>query len=56
MTTNAEDTLIIHVVDDAIHDAPANEIQLSDRRRDTHEFDPLRTTKWVEKLFRIAIQ
>ena len=56
MATNAQDTLVVHVVNDAIHDAPPNEVQLCNRRRDAHEFDPLRATKWVEKLFRIAIQ
>jgi hypothetical protein len=56
VATNTQDTLLIHVVNDAIDDAPPNEIELSDRRRDAHEFDTLRTTKRIEKLFRIAIQ
>jgi hypothetical protein len=56
VATNADDTLLVHVIDDTVDDTPANEIQLSDRRRDAHKLDSLRTTKWVEKLFRIAIQ
>jgi hypothetical protein len=44
------------VVDDAVHNTPANEIQLGDSRRKPLKIDPLRTTKRVEKLFRIAIQ
>ena len=44
------------VVDDTVDDAPANEIQLCNRRRKSLKLDPFRTTKWIEKLFRIAIQ
>ena len=44
------------VVDDTVDDAPADEVQLSNRRRKPLKLDPLRTTKRVEKLFRIAIQ
>ena len=44
------------VVDDAIDDTPANKIQLSNRRRKPLKLNPLRTTKRIEKLFRIAIQ
>jgi hypothetical protein len=51
-----QDSFLGNVVDDAVDDAPANEIQLSNRRRKPLKLDPLRTTKWVEKLFRVAIQ
>ena len=44
------------VIDDAVDDAPADEIQLSYRRRKSLKLDPLSTTKRIEKLFRIAIQ
>jgi hypothetical protein len=44
------------IVNDTIDDAPANKIQLRDRRRKSLELDPLCTTKRIEKLFRIAIQ
>jgi hypothetical protein len=44
------------VIDDTIDDAPTDEIQLGNRRRKTLKLDPLRTTKRVKKLFRIAIQ
>jgi hypothetical protein len=56
VATNAKDTLLVHVIDDTVDDTPANEIQLCNRRRDAHEFDPFRTTKRIKKLFRIAIQ
>lgn len=44
------------VIDDTVDDTPADEIQLGDRRRKSLKLDPLRTTKRIEKLFRIAIQ
>jgi hypothetical protein len=44
------------VIDDTIDDAPSNEIQLRNCRRKPLKLDPLRTTKRIEKLFRIAIQ
>jgi hypothetical protein len=51
-----QDSFLSDVVDDAVDDAPANEIQLSNRRRKPMEIDPLRTTKRVKKLFRVAIK
>ena len=51
-----QNSFLSDVIDDTIDDTPANEIQLCNRRRKSMKFDPLRTTKWVEKLFRIAIQ
>lgn len=51
-----QDSFLSDVVDDTIDDTPANEIQLSNRRRKPLKLDPLRTTKRIEKLFRIAIQ
>jgi hypothetical protein len=56
MATNTQDSFLRDVVDNTVDDAPPNEIQLSNRRRDAHEFDSFRTTKWVKKLFRIAIK
>jgi hypothetical protein len=56
MATNTQDSFLSDIVDNAIHDAPPNEIQLSNRRRDAHEFDSFRATKRVKKLFRIAIK
>jgi hypothetical protein len=44
------------VVDDAVDDTPANEIELCNRRRKSLKLDPLSTTKRVKKLFRIAIK
>ena len=44
------------IVDDAIDDAPANEVELCNRRRKSLKLDSFRTTKRIEKLFRIAIQ
>jgi hypothetical protein len=49
-------SFLSNVVNDTIDDAPANEIQLCDCRRKPLKLNPLRTTKRVEKLFRIAIQ
>jgi hypothetical protein len=54
--TNAHDSFLSDVIDYAIDDAPANEIQLSNRRRKPLKLNSFRTTKRVEKLFRIAIQ
>jgi hypothetical protein len=51
-----QDSFLGDVVDDAVDDTPANEIELCNRRRKPLEIDPFRTTKRVEKLFRIAIQ
>jgi hypothetical protein len=51
-----QDSFLSDVIDYAIDDAPANEIQLSNRRRKPLKLNPLRTTKRIEKLFRIAIQ
>jgi hypothetical protein len=51
-----QDSFLSDVVDYTIHYAPANEIQLSDRRRKPLKLDPLRTTKRVKELFRIAIK
>jgi hypothetical protein len=56
VATNTQDSFLRDVVDNTVDDAPPNEIQLSNRRRDAHEFDSFRATKWVKKLFRIAIQ
>ena len=53
---NTQDSFLGDVVDDAVHDAPANEVQLCNGRGKTLKLDPLRTTKRIEKLFRIAIQ
>jgi hypothetical protein len=44
------------VVDDAVDYTPANEVELCNRRRKSLKLNPFRTTKRVEKLFRIAIQ
>jgi hypothetical protein len=51
-----QDSFLSDVVDYTIHDAPTNEIQLSDRRRKPLKLDPLSPTKRVKKLFRIAIK
>jgi hypothetical protein len=51
-----QDSFLSDVVDDTVDDAPANEIQLRDRRSKSMKLDPLRTAKRIEKLFRIAIQ
>ena len=51
-----QDSFLSNVVDDTVDNAPANEIQLCYRRRKPLKLNPLRTTKRVEKLFRIAIQ
>jgi hypothetical protein len=51
-----QDSFLSDVVDDAIDDTPTNEIELCNRRRKPLELDSFRTTKWVKKLFRIAIQ
>jgi hypothetical protein len=45
-----------HVLDDAIGDAPPNEIELGDRRCHAVKLDPLRTTKRIKELLRISIQ
>jgi hypothetical protein len=51
-----QDSFLSDVIDYAIDDAPANEIQLSNRRRKSLKLNPLCATKRVEKLFRIAIK
>jgi hypothetical protein len=51
-----QDSFLGDVVDDTVDNAPANEVQLRDCRRKSLKLDPFRTTKRVEKLFRIAIQ
>jgi hypothetical protein len=51
-----QDSFLSDVIDYAIDDAPANEIQLSNRRRKPLKFNSFRTTKRVKKLFRIAIK
>jgi hypothetical protein len=51
-----QDSFLGNVVDDTVDDTPANEIQLSNRRRKSLEVDPFSTTKRVKKLFRVAIQ
>jgi hypothetical protein len=51
-----QDSFLGNVVNDTVDDTPANEIQLCNRRRKSLKLDPLCTTKWIEKLFRVAIQ
>jgi len=51
-----ENTLLGDIVDDTIHDAPTNKVQLGDSCRQTHKLDPLSSTKWIKKLFGIAVQ
>jgi hypothetical protein len=53
---DTQHSFLSDVVDDAVDDAPANEIQLGNRRRKPLKLDPFRTTKRIEKLFRIAIE
>ena len=53
---DVQDSFLSNVIHNTIDDTPANEIQLCNRRRKSLKLDPLRTTKRVEKLFRIAIQ
>jgi hypothetical protein len=51
-----QDSFLGNVVNDTVDDTPANEIQLCNRRRKSLEIDPLCTTKWIEKLFRVAVK
>jgi hypothetical protein len=51
-----QDSFLSDIVDDAIDDTPANEIELCNRRRKSLKLDPLSTTKRIEKLFRIAVK
>ena len=53
---DVQDSFLSDVIDDTVDYTPANEIQLCNRRSKSLKLDPLRTTKRVEKLFRIAIQ
>jgi hypothetical protein len=46
-----QDSFLGDVVNDTVDDTPANEIELSNRRRKPLKLDPLCTTKRVEKLF-----
>jgi hypothetical protein len=51
-----QDSFLGDIVDDTIDDAPTDEIQLGDCCRQTHKLNPLSSTKWIKKLFGIAIQ
>jgi len=53
---DVQDSFLSDVIDDTVDYTPANEIQLCNRCSKSLKLDPLRTTKRVEKLFRIAIQ
>lgn len=44
------------IINDAIHDAPLDEVELCDGRHKTLEFDAGRATKGVEELLRVSIQ
>ena len=44
------------ICDDSIRDAPANEIELGNGGNQTLEFDALRSTERVEKLFTVPVK
>jgi hypothetical protein len=46
----------LKIRDDAICDTPPDEVELGDRRRQTLEIDPGRSTKRIEQLLAVAIQ
>jgi hypothetical protein len=48
--------LLLKILDDAVRDAPANEVELCDRRHETLELDAGRPAERVEELLRVSVQ
>ena len=45
----------LQVADDAVNDAPLDEVQLGDSRRQALEFDASRTTERIEELLGVPV-
>jgi hypothetical protein len=48
--------LLPEILDDAVRDAPTDEVELGDRRHETLELDTGRPAEWVEELLRVTVQ
>ena len=48
--------LLLEIFDDAIRDAPADEVELGDRRHETLELDTGRPAERVEELLGVSVQ
>ena len=48
--------LLLEIFDDAVRDAPANEVELGDRRHETLELDAGRPAERVEELLGVSVQ
>jgi hypothetical protein len=48
--------LLLEVFDDAVRDAPPDEVELGDGRHETLELDAGRSAEWVEELLRVPVQ
>jgi hypothetical protein len=49
------DKTLLQVADDAVDDAPLDEVELSDRRRQALEFDASRPAKRIKELLGVPV-
>lgn len=45
-----------HMLDNTIHDAPFDKIQLTNCGSVTHKLNSLGPTKWIKEFFRVSIE